>query len=141
MKKNLVLAVAAVILVVDMPLATGHGQEPQKKSKALMMRKLTSSEKILEGLMVNDFNKVSKNAEELVDISKSAEWRILKTPDYELYSNQLRRNAQALIKQAKAKNTEGIALAYVNLTLTCVTCHDHVREVRMARLDNNPNSR
>jgi len=134
MKKNLITAAAVLVMAVGVPLAPGHGQEGDKALKALMMRKLTCSEKILEGMTLNDFNKVSKNAEDLIEIGKSAEWRVLKTPDYQLYSNQFRRNCQDLIKQAKAKNTDGVALAYVDMTLTCVKCHQHVREVRMAML-------
>ena len=135
MKKNLITAAAVLVMAVGVPMAPGHGQESDKAFKALMMRKLTNSEKILEGLTLNDFDKVSKHAEDLIDIGKAAQFRALKTPDYELYSNQFRRNCQALIKQAKAKNTDGVALAYVDMTLTCVKCHQHVREVRMAMLD------
>ena len=140
MKKNLITAAAILGLAMGVPLVPGHGQESQKNLKALMMRKLTNSEKILEGLTLNDFDKVSKHAENLIEISKAAEWRVLKTRDYELYSNQFRRNCQSLIKQAKAKNTDGVALAYVDMTLTCVKCHQHVREERMARLDENPDA-
>lgn len=40
-----------------------------------------------------------------------------------------------MIKQAKAKNTDGVALADVDMTLTHVRSHKHVREARLARLD------
>jgi len=50
-------------------------------------------------------------------------------------SNDFRRAAETMIQQAKAKNTDGIALAYVDMTLSCVRCHKYVREVRMASLD------
>ena len=140
MKKNLITAVAVLVMAVGVPLVPGHAQKSDKPLKALMMCKLTNSEKILEGLTLNDFDKVSKHAENLIEISKAVEWQVLKTPDYELYSNQFRRNCQSLIKQAKAKNTDGVALAYVDMTLTCVKCHQHVREVRMARLDEQPDA-
>jgi hypothetical protein len=76
-----------------------------------------------------------KHAEGLLIISKQAEWKALKTPLYEVYSNEFRRKAEGLIENAKKKNVDAAALSYVDLTLTCVKCHKHVREKRMARLD------
>lgn len=68
-------------------------------------------------------------------IQKDAEFKVFKTPQYELYSNEFRRSAQTMVEKAKDKNIDGATLAYVNMTLTCVKCHQHVREVRTARLD------
>jgi hypothetical protein len=40
------------------------------------------------------------------------------------------------VKKAKDKNIDGVALAYVDVTLSCVRCHEYVREHRRdARLD------
>jgi len=52
-----------------------------------------------------------------------------------LYSNEFRRNAASLVQKAKEKNLDGAALAYVDMTLTCVKCHKHMRETRRTRLD------
>jgi hypothetical protein len=100
-----------------------------------MLKKLQNSQQVLDGLALGDFDKIGKHAEELIRISKAAEFKVLKTPQYEIYSNDFRRNADTLVNMAKGKNLDGAALAYVELTLTCVKCHKHVREVRMARLD------
>ena len=86
-------------------------------------------------MALNDFDLIAQNARQLIDISKAVEWRVVKSPQYEIHSNDFRRSADTLIQAAKAKNTEGAALAYVDLTLTCVRCHKHVREVRQTRLD------
>jgi cytochrome c556 len=114
--------------------AFGRAEDPKDVS-ALMRKKLQCSQLVLEGIAVNDYDKIAKNAEELIAVSKDAEWKVLKTPEYEVYSNDLRRAAESLIRNAKAKNTDGAALAYVDMTLTCVKCHKHVREVRMAFKD------
>ena len=112
---------------------SGQAKEPRKVSE-LMQRKLTSSQKILEGLALNDFDKIRENADELIQVSKIAEWHVLKTPMYELHSNEFRRTAETLGTRAKEKNLDGAALAYVEMTLTCVRCHKYVREIRQARL-------
>ena len=144
--KRVKLVVVMFALAAGMPALSGHGlepkQEPKKIDKAigkelsdLMKRKLENSQKVLEGVAMNDFDKISKHADELIFISKQAEWKVLKTPEYEVYSNQFRRNAADLVQKAQDKNLDGAALAYVDLTLTCVKCHKHVRETRRVRLD------
>src|SRR5262249_49907270 len=98
-----------------------------------MRRKLQRAQKVLEGVALKDFEMIAQNAEELVAICKEAQWKVLKPPRYEIYSGDFRRNAEALIANAKDKNLDAAALSYVDLTLTCVKCHKHVREVRMVR--------
>jgi hypothetical protein len=107
--------------------------EPKGKVPELMRRKLEGAQKVLEGVAVKDFSLIAKHAEDLLAISKEAEWKVLKTPSYEIYSNDFRRNAEALIANARNKNLDAAALSYVDLTLTCVKCHKHVREIRMVR--------
>jgi hypothetical protein len=131
--RNLPFVLTAV-LALGLPLVSGHADDPQAV-KALMKRKLENAQKVLEGVALNDFDKIGKHADELIAVSKATDWKVLKTAQYELYSNEFRRNAENLGQQAKAKSTDGAALAYVELTLTCVKCHKHVREVRMARGD------
>jgi hypothetical protein len=108
------------------------GQAADKKD-SLMRKKLQHSQKVLEGVALGDFKMISTNAEELIDISKAAEWKAIRSPRYEVYSNEFRRIADALAKKAREKNLDGAALSYVELTLTCVRCHKHVREFRMVR--------
>ena len=100
-----------------------------------MRKKLTHSQKVLEGIAVGDFKLIENNAEELIVISKKASWKVLNTPSYEMFGNEFRRTAETLIKNAKEKNIDAAALNYVDLTLTCVKCHKYVREVRQAGLD------
>jgi hypothetical protein len=114
--------------------AFGHGDEPNKTAE-LMQKKLKASQKVLEGVAKNDFDAVQTNADALIDISNKAEFNSIKSADYEMFSNQFRRTAESLIKNAKDKNTDGAALAYVDMTLVCVKCHKYVRERKMTRLD------
>jgi cytochrome c556 len=100
------------------------------KASPLMAEKLKNSQKLLEGLALNDFDKIQQSAEELMRISKAAEWGAIKTPMYEVHTNNFRRAAEQIIKKAKDKNIDGATLAYLDMTLTCVRCHQHTREVR-----------
>jgi len=133
--KHIPYYLTALALLAAVPVLSSHGEEQPAGLKMLMTKKLENSQKVLEGIALNDFDKITKHAEELIRISKAAEFKVLKTPQYELYSNEFRRSAESLIQNAKEKNLDGAALSYVDMTLTCVRCHKHVREVRMARLD------
>jgi hypothetical protein len=130
MKKVIVLAA-----VLGLALSNLTAAQPTKSKifKKLMAEKLASSQALLEGLATNNFPKLIENGEELLRISSTAEWVAIKTPKYELFSNDFRRAAENIIKKAKAKNLDGAALAYVELTMTCVRCHQYVREVQEAK--------
>lgn len=106
----------------------------QKDLARLMAEKLKNSQAILEGLATANFNKISAGAEELIQISRAAEWMVLKTPRYELHSDEFRRAAETLARKSRSKNLDGAALAYFDLTMSCLRCHQYVREVRDARL-------
>ena len=138
--RKMPIILCVLIVLGGIPLIRIIGQEPPKKEadvKELMQQKLKHSQKILEAIATNDLDSLAKHADELIILSKEAEWKVLKTPRYETYSNDFRRNAEALIQSAKEKNLDAAALAYVDLTLNCVKCHKHVREVRMTHLEPN----
>jgi hypothetical protein len=135
---RLLLVLTALATLVAVPMPTGQGQEPKKPRDPIMQQKLTSAQKVLEGMAIKDFDLIEKNAENLIILSKKAEWLTLKTAEYTRHSDDFRRNADSLVRASKDKNLDGAALAYVQLTMNCVNCHKYVREVRIARLETGP---
>jgi hypothetical protein len=94
-----------------------------------MAAKLKHSQALLEGLTLNDLAKVQKSAEELLSISKTAQMRkAVNTPAYEVHANTFQRSAETVIEKAKAKNIDGATLGYMDMTITCVRCHQYTRE-------------
>jgi hypothetical protein len=132
MKRAWFFAVLAIVpLGVPAHLSEVQGQEGLSR---LMASKLKNSQRLLEGLALADFTKISRSAEELIQLSKTAEWMVLKTPRYELHSNEFRRAAETVLRKARAKNLDGAALAYFDMTMSCLRCHQYVREQRDTRL-------
>jgi len=121
-----------------LPLAVLPSSSQEKKKRdpdPLMVLKLKESQSLLEGLALNDFTKMQKSAEELLRISKEAQFRkALSTAKYEYHANSFQRAAETAIEKAKAKNIDGVTLAYLEMTQTCVRCHQHTREERIGRL-------
>ena len=117
------------------PVGLGDDPKPKKKEPTLMQRKLEHAQKVLAAVTMNDFETIIASGNELIDISKDAQWKWSDKPAYELLSSNFRRDAQALVKSARDRNIDAATLAYVEMTLSCVKCHKHIREVRMTRLD------
>jgi cytochrome c556 len=136
MLRRLGSVLATLVALLVLVTAVGRtDDEPKRGRDLIMQQKLGSAQKVLEGLAIKDFNLIEKHADELGILSKRAEWLVLKTPEYTRHSDDFRRNAETMSRMAKEKNLDGAALAYVQLTMSCVNCHKYVREVRIARLD------
>jgi hypothetical protein len=135
--KRILFAVAVLILAV-VPFK-GSGQDKQQKDAILvemMQKKVKSAQLVLEGIATADSKMIAKNAEELIRLAKSTTWPLILSPQYERHNAEFVRAAEKLVQKAKDKNTDGAALAYVEMTLSCVRCHEYVREHRRdARLD------
>jgi hypothetical protein len=99
----------------------------------IMRQKLQHSQGLLEGLVLENFDMIERNANDLRILSDLSSWNVLRTPEYQRLSSTFRDTAERLSRSALNESLEGATLAYVELTLQCVECHTHVRGVRQAR--------
>jgi hypothetical protein len=53
-------------------------------------------------------------------------------------SNEFCRAAEKVILKARAKNIDDVTLAYIEMIMSCVRCHEYVREVRDVSLPGGP---
>jgi hypothetical protein len=138
MRRMILLIVVVVFLVAVLgPVIWGFGAKaappkPGDDTAVIMQKKLAHAQKILEGISLEELDKVGEHAKEMMALSKQAEFMVLKTPQYELQVNSFRRALEDMQKGVKDKNLDTAALAYVDMTMSCVKCHKHVRAVRMA---------
>ena len=119
---------AAAVLVAGLSTAQEKPKatDPPKKP-TVMQRKLTHAQKVLEGLALEDFDKIRTSSDGLIECVQEASWRINDTDKYQLFSNDFLRRVENLQKAAKDKKIDAAALAYVDMTLTCVKCHQYLR--------------
>ncbi|MBI3862868.1 MAG: hypothetical protein HY290_13340 [Planctomycetia bacterium] len=101
--------------------------------KMFMRKKLESSQSVLEGLAVEDFELIAKGARQLKTTSAAAEFMVVHDPMYAQHADEFRRIVDKMEKAAKEKRLDGATLAYVDMTLSCVECHKYVRNVLIAR--------
>lgn len=106
-------------------------KDPTPRSNQVLMRdKLVHANKILDGLSVEDFGMIAENAEMMRIISRAASWHVITTDEYVRHSKNFQEQATDLVRHAKEKNLEAATLDYMRISLTCVQCHKHVREVQ-----------
>ena len=118
-------AAGAVLLAVVAIAAT---QEPRRPAtQAFMRQKLVDSQGILEGLALEKFELVSKNALRLRNMTQSNLWFTMKQPDYMLNTTNYQRSVEALYTAATDKNLDAATEAYAKIAKNCVECHRLVR--------------
>jgi hypothetical protein len=103
--------------------------------KRFMRQKLEHSQKVLEGLTLENYTLVAENARALKELSEDARWRVSPNINYLRLSAEFQDLAQEVAEKAKQKNLDGATLAYVRMTVNCVKCHEYTRENRITRLD------
>ena len=141
MRRLILLIVVIVFLVAVLgPVLLGFGVRAAPPPRAddaaaLMQKKLSHAQKLLEGIALGNFEVIGLQAGDLMNVSKRAEFKVFKTAEYELYSNDFRRSLEDIRKGVKEKNLDAATLGYVDMTISCVRCHKHVREVRIAMKD------
>ena len=107
------------------------------ETEVLMRAKLSSSQKVLEGLLAENYTLVKHGAREMVKISEAAEWPRSRDAVYEHYAAEFRRQCSKLESLADKTNHEGASFTYLQMTTTCIDCHNYVRDaLRMAELPN-----
>jgi len=125
---------ASLLWVVAASAAVGQEQkttEPAETQPSVWMRtKLDFSRNILAGLASEDFDKVAANAQAMQGMGK-LEWFIRgKMPGYRTQLEVFQDANEEIIRQAQKDNVEGAALAFTQLTISCVNCHRRLREAK-----------
>jgi cytochrome c556 len=130
------LFVMTGVLALTLTGTHGSGQVPKEKVEPpslpneaqVMQVKLKRAQAVLEALAKEDFKTLEENANSLARISRATEFlRAYKTEDYEFQARTFQRSADMLAARAKEKNLDGATLAYLDMTMSCVACHNTFR--------------
>lgn len=128
-KANLLVA---VFLMAALTLGVAHlmSQEAQEaNSKAGIMRmKLEPAKKILEGIALGDYQAVRKNTEQIRLLTLDEKWMYVQTEQYREHTKSFERSLNLLKRMCEEKDMDGIALAYMQVTMRCVECHRTLRD-------------
>ncbi len=118
-----------LLFLVGASAIVGFQDQPmQKNASSFMQRKLDASRQIVEGLAIEDFDKISRAAQDLMLLSHEADWNVIQTEPYFRMSGEFRGAAERLRDSANASQLDSATLAYFEVTLNCVRCHRYIRQ-------------
>lgn len=102
----------------------------QSPVEALMKAKAGYAHRLLDAVVLGELDTVRDQAFRLKAVAETADWNVMSTPEYVRETEAFVLAADRLLQSAASKNTEAAALAYVEVTLSCVRCHRYVRGLR-----------
>jgi cytochrome c556 len=124
-------------------LSAGSGPAQPKpldgpSEKPLMDKKRTRAHAILDALTAGDHAAVKQEALGMADLAERAIFLNAqkganpnyKTEEYVFQVEKFKHAVADLMAAAEAKNIDGAALAYSDMTRTCVKCHTHFRGLK-----------
>lgn len=119
---------SSFFVLTHSPHTQDQDEQVEEDTTPFMLRKLTYSRDIVSGLALEDFELISKRAQDLMLLSHEADWKVLTTPEYLKMSSDFRGSAERLRNNANEKNLDGATLSYFEVTLNCVRCHKYIRK-------------
>lgn len=94
-----------------------------------MRKKLSASNLVLEGLVTENFGMIAKGAQQMEEMSQAEEWRVSNDVIYRQLSDDFRRIAQQLQKDAKKSTIDPAALTWIKTTMSCIECHKYTQGI------------
>ncbi len=136
-----ILGIIVMVLVISglsASLWAGWAEDKSEKAqreKTFMRVKLIHTQKVLEGLLTEDYDTIINHSQKMSLLTRALAWQTLETTAYTERSVEFRRSVDFLTQEAKNKNLDGVSLAYIDMTIKCLECHKYVRKKRHTHLD------
>lgn len=102
----------------------GESRTRKTVRQHFMEGKMVLSQEILRGVVLQEFDKIEKNAVAMGVLTLAEEWGFSNSKEYLRMSDDLARITRQLAKAAHEKNIHAATIAYQRLTLTCSECHE-----------------
>lgn len=133
------IMIALFLLTTWVGFADGDDTKKESVKKAdkpvsfWMEKKMEYSQSILRGLATGDLKQVANTAEQMRLLSKVEGFIRGKKPGYRIQLQVFELANREIERQAKADNLEGAAMAFHQLTTSCVSCHKLIRSTNGAQ--------
>ena len=93
-----------------------------------MEKKLDYTQAILRALASGDFQTIQENSTLMRRLSKVEGFVRSRNREYRTQLNTFERLCSQMTRQADQQNLEGVVLAFNQLTVSCVSCHQQLRQ-------------
>lgn len=108
--------------------ATTQSDAELQTTSFWMAKKLNHSQGILRALAESDFEDIAEHAHQLQRLNKVEGFVRRRNPEYTAHVQYFARISKELAQQAEQENIEGATLAFNQLTVSCVRCHQTLRQ-------------
>ncbi len=119
------LLAACVIVAVLVPTLFSQSADTKPPSVD-MQQKLEHSKTILDGLVMEDFDKILQGAKALNQLGKR-KWLENESAAYRTQNQVFWFTTGTLTMAAEDKNIDGATLSYTQMMHSCVNCHKLIR--------------
>lgn len=126
--RNLLLIVACFASVGAGWCLTRQDEVPIDRSRVFMQAKLEHARGIVEGLALENHERLAVSAQNLILLSQESAWNVIQSPEYTGLSSEFRGSAGRLKEAALARNIDAATIAWFEVTLNCVRCHKFLRQ-------------
>lgn len=123
---------ALVRLRAEPPNPPAAVPAPPAEASYWMKRKLELSQRVLEGLALGDFERIAAAARTMDKLNTIELFVRGRNEAYRTQLELFRAANAALIRHADQEHLDGATLAFHQLTLSCISCHKHLRETKPA---------
>jgi hypothetical protein len=118
------------------PIASAAASQNEEDANAWMLAKLSGSQNILASLTRGDIQAVVTDARRMQVMTYLEQWltasEIEELSEYRGQLNAFEFSTKELARHAEDGNVNGALDAYVDMTRTCVKCHELIRDVPAA---------
>jgi hypothetical protein len=131
MRLSLLASATVVLCTVTFaapPQIEGDKVDTAEKSTSLWMeKKMAYSQALLRGLATGNHAEIGENARQMRLLSKVEGFVRSKKPGYREHLRTFERACNDLIIHSDKENLAGVTLAFNQLTISCVDCHQTLR--------------
>jgi cytochrome c556 len=118
------------LLLSGVVLAADPAPQTEKDANFWMKQKLNYSQSIFAALAAADFDSMTASAEKLITLNKVEDFVKHRNAKYKAQLDIFQFASEDLLRQAEKQSVEGAALAFHQLTLSCVNCHKLLRDAK-----------
>lgn len=121
-----------IVLVFSVLAADLH---PRRVAAQVFMRqKMAWSQATLEGITLENFDLVSKNALQMRNMTQSNLWYALRQVNYMAHTTNYQKSIDGLYMAAVDKDVDAATEAYTKVIRNCVECHRLIRVEQRKRV-------
>jgi hypothetical protein len=124
-----------ILLSLFIVALCGTAATAQSRTGRIMRQKLAHSQKIVEAILTSDFGLLARESAALGKVTESSAWTsALRGPEYVRQSDAFLKTLRDLGESGRTHDLDAAAQQYTAMTMTCFSCHRHMKDQRIAGL-------